>query len=294
MTAPPALDPAVRSRLLRAQKNEITEHRIYTDLAALVHDSRNRQVIEKIAAEELSHYRIWKHYTGEDVAPDRLKVLVFCTICRIFGYTFGIKLMEKGEDRAQVSYTEIAGAVPEARAILEDEERHEQELLALLDEERLRYVGSVVLGLNDALVELTGTLAGLSFALMNTRLIAVVGLITGIAASLSMGTSEYLSQKTDGEGVDPFKAALYTGAAYVATVICLIAPYLIFDDYIVALGVTLIAALAVILLFTFYISVAKDLDFRRRFLEMAVISLGVAGISFVIGVLVRVAFGVEA
>lgn len=202
--------------------------------------------------------------------------------------------MEKGEDRAQVNYAEIVDAVPEAQAILEDEERHEREIVALLDEERLRDVGSVVLGLNDALVELTGTLAGLSFALMNTSLIAVVGLITGIAASLSMGASEYLSRKTDGGGVDPLRASIYTGAAYVVTVILLIAPYLIFDYYAVALAFTLIAALLVILVFTFYISVAKDLNFWRRFAEMAAISLGVAGISFAIGVLVRVAFGVEA
>lgn len=294
MTAPPPLDPAVRRRLLTAQRNEITEHEIYTTLAGMVRGARNREVVERIAAEELAHYHAWQHYTGKEVAPDRLKVLFFCAICRVFGYTFGIKLMEKGEDRAQVDYTEIADAIPEARAILEDEERHEQELVAMLDEERLRYVGSVVLGLNDALVELTGTLAGLSFALMNTRLIAVVGLITGIAASLSMGASEYLSQKTDGDGVDPRKAALYTGAAYVVTVVCLIAPFLVFDHYAVALAFTLVAALAVILLFTFYIAVAKDLDFKRRFVEMAGISLGVAGISFAIGVLVRLAFGVEA
>ncbi|MDG6257513.1 MAG: VIT1/CCC1 transporter family protein [Methanomicrobiaceae archaeon] len=293
MTDRPALDPAVRRRLLTAQRNEITEHHIYRKLAPMVDGAHNREVVERIAAEELAHYRTWKEHTGEEVAPDRLKILFYCIVCRVFGYTFGIKVMEQGEDRAQVDYTEIAHAVPEARSVLEDEERHEQELIALLDEERLRYVGSVVLGLNDALVELTGTLAGLSFALMNTSLIAVVGLITGIAASLSMGASEYLSQKTDEGDTDPLKAAVYTGAAYVVTVFLLIAPFLIVDHYMVALAFTIAAALLVILVFTFYISVAKDLDFRRRFAEMAAISLGVAGISFAIGVLVRLAFGVE-
>jgi len=85
MTEPPALDPAIRSRLLRAQKNEITEHQIYTTLATMVAGSHNREVIEKIAAEELSHYRTWKAHTGQDVAPDRLKVIFYCAICRIFG-----------------------------------------------------------------------------------------------------------------------------------------------------------------------------------------------------------------
>ncbi|MFO7814951.1 MAG: hypothetical protein R6V14_04350 [Halanaerobiales bacterium] len=40
-----------------------------------------------------------------------------------------------------------------------EEEEHEQKLLNMLEEERLNYVGSVVLGLNDELVELTYSLA---------------------------------------------------------------------------------------------------------------------------------------
>ena len=46
----------------------------------------------------------------------------------------------------------------------------------MLDEERLRYIGSVVLGLNDALIELTGALAGLTLALQNTQLNLLLGL----------------------------------------------------------------------------------------------------------------------
>ena len=79
------------------------------------------------------------------------------------------------------------------KKIAQDEDRHESQLLGMLDEERLQYVGSMVLGLSDALVELTGTLAGLTFALQNNRLVALSGLITGISATLSMTSSEYLS-----------------------------------------------------------------------------------------------------
>jgi VIT1/CCC1 family predicted Fe2+/Mn2+ transporter len=50
---------------------------------------------------------------------------------------------------------------------------------------------------------------------------------------------------------------------------------------------TLLGAVLVIFLFTFYISVAKDLPFWRRFGEMLLISLGIAAISFIIGVLIR-------
>jgi VIT1/CCC1 family predicted Fe2+/Mn2+ transporter len=86
-----------------------------------------------------------------------------------------------------------------------------QKLISLIDEERLKYVSSMVLGLNDALVELTGALTGLTLALQNPRLIAIVGFITGIAASMSMAASEYLSTKQEDTEKNPLKASVYTG-----------------------------------------------------------------------------------
>jgi VIT1/CCC1 family predicted Fe2+/Mn2+ transporter len=164
----------------------------------------------------------------------------------------------------------------------------------MLDEERLHYVGSMVLGLNDALVELTGALAGLSLAIRNTRLIALAGLVTGIAASFSMAASEYLSRRSEAGGErDPLKSSLYTGVAYVVTVLLLIAPYLLLSHYLLCLAVTMAIAILIILGFNYYVSVAKDLPFRRHFLQMAGISLGVAVISFGIGYLIRVFLGVE-
>jgi len=201
--------------------------------------------------------------------------------------------MEGVEKRAQGYDQSLADKIPEARNILENEENHERELIALIDEERLKYVGSVVLGLNDALVEFTGTLAGLTFAIQNTQIIAVAGLIMGVAASLSMGASEYLSQRSDGGTTDPFRASVYTGATYLATVALLILPYLILGSPYHALVFTLAGAVLVIFLFTFYISVAKDLPFRRRFGEMLLISLGIAAISFVIGILIRMVLNVS-
>jgi VIT1/CCC1 family predicted Fe2+/Mn2+ transporter len=176
--------------------------------------------------------------------------------------------------------------------IIEDEERHEEELIAMIDEEKLNYIGSVVLGLNDALVELTGALAGYTFAFQNTRLIALTGLITGISASLSMAASEYLSTRQEG-GDDALKSALYTGSAYVFTVIFLILPFLLIQNPFISLVASLVVAVLIIFIFNYYISVAKDYDFKRRFGEMAAISLGVAGISFLIGVLVKQFIGIE-
>jgi len=280
-------------RLLFLQRSEITEHHIYTKIAAATPEPGNRDVLTRIAAQELGHYEIWKRYTGQEVAPDRKRIWIYYLVSRIFGMTFAIKLMEGMEHRAQSFDQSFIDLVPEMPQMLADEKAHEQDLIALIDEERLKYIGSVVLGLNDALIEFTGTLAGFTFALQNTRIIAMAGLITGIAASLSMGASEYLSQRSDGRQTNPLKASLYTGATYILTVVLLILPYLLLQSLYGALALTLAGAVLVIFLFTFYISVAKDLPFWRRFAEMAGICLGIAAISFVIGLVIRVFLNVN-
>jgi VIT1/CCC1 family predicted Fe2+/Mn2+ transporter len=288
------LDDSLKRRILAFQRNEISEHMIYRKLSESVKDERNRKVLRKISEDELRHYNILKRYTKEDVKPSRLMIWKFYLIARVLGITFGIKLMERGEESAQESYSGIYSRVPEARGIQKDENEHENALIGMIREERLEYVGSIVLGLNDALVELTGALAGFTLAFQNTLLIALAGLITGVAASLSMGASEYLSTKSEeGDGKSPARASVYTGVAYVFTVIFLILPFFLLPNVYLALGVTLVNALIVIFVFTFYVSVAKDLKFRRRFLEMAAISMGVAALTFAIGFLIRIFFGIE-
>ena len=287
------LDKETEKAILTAQKNEVTEHFIYEKLAQSIKDPNNRGVLKRISNDELKHYGFWKEYTRKDVKPHRLRVWKYFLISKIFGITFGIKLMENGEEKAQATYEKISEFVPDAKGIVKDEDEHERKLMSLIDEERLRYVGSMVLGLNDALVELTGALAGFTLALQNTRLVAMTGLITGVAASLSMATSEYLSTKSEGNAKNPLKAATYTGIAYVLTVLFLIAPYLLLTNVYACLSLTIVNAIIVIFLFTFYISVAKDFPFKRRFLEMTLISLGIAGITFMIGFLIKASLNVE-
>jgi len=94
-------------------------------------------------------------------------------------------------------------------------------------------------------------------------------------------------------GPAPKKAAVYTGLTYIVTVSLLILPFLVLSSPYIALVCTLAGAVCVIFCFTFYISVAKDLPFYKRFAEMAVISLGIAAISFVIGLLIRVLLNVN-
>ncbi len=272
------------------QKNEITEHHIYTNLSSKVSGLKNRRILSQIADDEMRHYNVWKTYSRRDVRPDRFRVWFYTLVSMVFGFTFGIKLMENGEKRAHDLYSRLPGSFKELNGIVRDEEEHEQALLMLLDEDRLKYTGSIVLGLNDALVELMGVLAGLTFALHNTTVVALTASITGIAAALSMAASGYLSTKSDPGGKNPFVASLYTGIAYVITVLALIAPYLIFEDRYICLGLSFFTAICIIGFFNYYISVARDLPFKSRFLEMVGLSFTVAALSFGAGYALHFAF----
>jgi VIT1/CCC1 family predicted Fe2+/Mn2+ transporter len=287
------ISPDVRRQLIIAQRNEITEYEIYKRLSKRIKSGHNSMVLSEIAEDELKHYQIWKKYTGREVSPSRWHIFKFYWIARLFGITFGIKLMEKGEENAQVNYEQIAKEIPEASMVGKEENDHEVELIKILKEDKLEYIGSIVLGLNDALVEILGTLAGLTFALQNTKLVALAGIIAGIAGALSMSSSEYLSNRSEGREEGAVKSAIFTGLAYLFAVVFLVAPYLIFTSPFVALIVAVVDSVFVVFIYSYYISVANDQPFRRRFGEMVILSTAVGLISFGLGYLVRIMFGIE-
>ena len=278
----------------KMQQNELTESVIYEKIAVFAKGDENKATLLRLAKEEKAHYEIWKKYTGETMKPEKGKVLWFTSIARILGFTFAVKLMERGEGNAQEEYALLQQEVAESVHIRQQEEEHEQALLAMLDEESLQYVGSMVLGLNDALVELTGSLAGFTFAMQNTRLIALSGLIIGISATFSMASSEFLAARSEGRS-DALKSCTYTGIAYLFTVVALILPYLLLgtSQYIAALVCMLAVVVLIIAGFTYYTSVALDQPFRKRFSEMALISIGVAVVSFFVGILAKQLLGVD-
>ena len=287
------LSEDIRKKVILFQQTEITEYHIYKRLAQRIKSAENAKILGQIAEDELRHYNGWKEYTQEEVQPRWFFVWFYYLVSMAFGFTFGIKLMEQGEEAAQANYEAVSNVIPEAAKYQNEEDQHEQQLIEMLDEERLQYAGSVVLGLNDALVELTGALAGLTLALQDVKLIALSGLITGIAASMSMAASEYLSTRSEKTNKHPVRAAIYTGIAYITTVTLLVLPYLLFKNYYLDLGIALTTAVIIIAVFNYYISVAKGESFKERFLEMAGLSLSVATFSFIIGYFIRIWLGIE-
>ncbi|HCM26575.1 MAG: rubrerythrin family protein [Treponema sp. GWB1_62_6] len=287
------MDAKLLKVALAAQRNEITEYRIYMRLADVCKSESNAAVLRDIGKAERRHSGFWKTKTGIEVKADGFRVVRQVLLARLLGLTFVLKRMEKNEGTASKRYALLNEAFPETKKISEEEAEHEKALLAMLDEELLQYVGSIVLGLNDALVELTGALAGFTLALADSKIISLAGLVTGISAAFSMAASDYLSSKAEG---DPraAKSAVYTGVAYLITVILMILPFLLLSSKFVSLALTLCIVVCIIFLFNYYLSVAKDLNFKRRFWEMTLISLGVAAFSFFIGYILKGMLGIDA
>lgn len=282
--------------LKKLQADELTEKLIYMRIAKGINNIEDKNTLTLIANEEQKHYDVWKKYTKCDVKPNLILVFWYTLLSKILGYTFSIKIMELKQNTYidKATKTLLEKNIPESIIVFLEEDVHEQKLIEMIDEDRLQYVGSMVLGLNDALVEFTGCLAGWSFAMQSNKLISLAGLITGISATLSMASSEYLSAKNEGDK-NALRSASYTGIAYLITVVILILPYLLLPDnmYMISLLIMLIGVIVIIAAFNYYISVAKGLSFKEKFKEMSIISLSVAGISFIIGLLVKRFLGID-
>jgi len=288
------LEAKIKNRLIDLQVNEITEHLIYEKLSRETKDSHNKEILQRISKDELRHYNIWKDHTEHSPKPNKFKIWLFYIMAKVLGITFGIKLMEMGEIEAEKVYGEIVEHVPAAAAIVADEHKHEKQLISMIDEERLKYIGDVVRGLNTALIELMGAVAGFTLALQDTRFIVTAGLITGIAMSLSLAGTEYLATKSSEGSHNPVKSGIYSGAANLLAVLLLLFPYFVFSNIYFSLVVMIIIAVVIVFLFTFYVSVALEISLKRRFLEMVLISFGTAALAFAVGFLARMLLHIDA
>jgi VIT1/CCC1 family predicted Fe2+/Mn2+ transporter len=246
------------SQIISQQKSEITEHTVYKHLAKKSKNLHNKNILNKIASDELRHYNFWKNITKKNISPNWFSVYFYYFVVAIFGVTFALKQMEMGENEAVDFYKKISKKFPSAKAIIKDEISHEQKLINMLHDQKLQYAGAIVLGLNDALVEISGTLAGLTFAFKNSQIVGITGIIMGVAAALSMTVSEFLSAS---EEVDDRKKAMtsafYTGIAYIFTVVLLVTPYFLFTNIYNSLIAMLLVVITIIFFYTYFISIPK-------------------------------------
>lgn len=277
------LSAAALQRLKELQQKEITESAVYEYLAGKVKGEDNRKIMARLSKDELRHYNVWKGYTDIDMKPQKSHVLFHKLMARIFGYTFAAKVMENNEGRAQRDYDALTAEVPESAQIRDEEVIHEAALLKMTKEESLSYIGSIVLGLNDALMELVALLSGITFTLQDTKMAGLAALIVGICSTLAVGATEFLAARSQGHG-SGMKAALYTGLGFFLTTLLLVIPYFALPSEAFTAAFICMAVIAVIIiaLFNYYVSVVNNFNFKARFFQMLAISTVIGAVVYLV------------
>jgi VIT1/CCC1 family predicted Fe2+/Mn2+ transporter len=285
-------------------KEELFAYRIYSALAQRVPAEGNRRKLEELASQERTHLDFWLGVIGRGEGSIRtpgLRYRLLLVASRVLGPAFTIRWLERGEDKAIASYRGLLSddsLTPEQRSrielMLREEQEHERFLAEGVEDDRKLYLGAAVLGLNDALVELTGGLTGLVSSISNPKLIGFAALVVGIAASMSMAASNFLSVDIGEQGkLRPGRAAAYTGTAYILVVVALVLPFFLVSDRRVALVLSWAAGIVVIAAFSFYSSVMQGASFLRRFGMMLLLGVGVAVASYFIGRVLGAMIGIE-
>ncbi len=287
--------------------NELTEHIVYAKLARMEKKPGNRAALEKLSAQEKAHYDFWKTLATESMglsAQDgkfeikaRWYTVASITFLRAtLGVTFITKFLESHEEDAVQKYQGLTAMIPaEHKArfaeIIEDEKAHERAFIDQLKETRVSYMGFIVLGLADAIVEITGVHAGFLGVTGSTLIAGVSGIIVGFAAAISMGSAAYLQAKQDVEK-SAVVSAFATGFAYFFSVILLALPYFLIRTMITAFTLSTGVGIVLIAGFTFYGAVVFDRKFWREFAEAAGLMLATAFATFIWGTIIGKIFNI--
>lgn len=281
-------------RLRRLYAVDRANGRLFAMLARRAAAKGPHVLLDRLAFHCRQRLTALENHMEGPLPPRRLSVLLALCLLRVLFWGLALRIMERRLRRQARRYGRLEqeyALMPGAEAAVNADA---ETLAAFLgDSDADTFMSAVVLGLNDALVEMTGALAGFTMVLQNNRLIMLAGFTTGIAATLSMAASEFFSQKAAADGGQPRLAATYTGIAYLITVLLLLLPYMLLPKPLAALGVCMVVACLIILGFTWVDALLRGTSFWKGFLQMAGISFGVALAIFLLSWLVRVWLGVE-
>ena len=274
--------------------DEFSDYTLYDRLSKTVKDgSPFEEVLKHLSATELGHSEFWKKYVpGEEPRVSRFKLYWVLFLRRIFGLTFATRYLDRHEGNVVKEYESIAHLIPDSDKgafdkMVADEKEHENAFSQKIESSTVSYISFVVLGLADALVEISGIHAGSLGFYDRTEIAGLAGVIAGAAASMAMASAAFAQARAGFKGSARLSAA-YTGVSYFVTAIVLAAPYFLTANMVYALSSSLSLAVLILVLTTYYSTVIQSRPFTRDFLEILAILFGATIVLYVFGSLVRV------
>ena len=296
-------DPSRAPSLLDAARigcnDEYNDYTVYKRLAEYRTERNPKlsEVLNKLADTEHRHYEFWKKFVPEfqpKVNGGRVTLILLLRI--IFGVTFGVRYLEHHEANVIEFYKSVAALIPPMdrtpfQEMLGDEEEHEKQFSEQVESSAVRYISFVVLGLADALVEITGIHAGSLGIYNSTEIAGLAGVIAGAAASLAMASAAFAQAKQGFTGSAKL-SAIYTGVSYFVTAVVLASPYFLTRSMLTALSASLILAIVIVAFTTFYSSIISNKSFKRDFAEILSILFGTTAVLYVLGYVIRFTIGI--
>ena len=289
--------PDLAALAAESAKDEYNDGRVYLALARRERNNGFKASLQQLADGEQKHYEFWKQYAPHvKVHVNNLRLYVILFLRFTLGLTFTMKFMERHETKLHKRYREIAARIPREdmarfERMLEDEEHIEESLMGQIHEGRVKYMSFIVLGLADAVVEISGIHAGSLGIYQRTQLAGLAGIIAGMAASLAMASAAYAQAKQGFEGSAKW-SAVYTGVSYMFTAIFLALPYFLTGSMVFALTTSLVVGVILVAMMTYYDSVISTRRFLRQFSEIAGIILAASLALYIAGTIIHDILGI--
>jgi VIT1/CCC1 family predicted Fe2+/Mn2+ transporter len=298
MSSPsPELAQVARVRM----SDEWSDFTLYDRLAKTVQsDSPFAGVLHELSRTEHGHFEFWRKYVPDEQPKlARLKLYWILFLRRFFGLTFATRYLDRHEASVVSKYQSIAPMIPESdrsafEAMVADEKEHEKAFAMKVESSAVRYIAFVVLGLADALVEISGIHAGWLGLFEKTEIAGLAGIIAGGAASLAMASAAFAQAKQGFQGSARL-SAVYTGVSYFITAVILATPYFLTTNMIAALAASLTLAVVILAITTWYSIVIQQKFFLKDFVEILAILFATTIVVFLLGAFVSAEFpGIKA
>jgi len=319
MNEPRTADPKLARQLVLDELFDLSLYQSLRNVAG----GELRAILDQLIPIEQRHFAFWQdffdlHVEALDLAR-RLKLVLLVAICRLFGAPAIHLVLEAIEVYGVRKYLRVwdaygngplGGAV---RNILEDEFKHEDEVVTGTAERQINPEGvrDIFLGLNDGLVEIVGAVSGFFSAFGNSLAVLVAGLTVSVAGALSMAAGAWIAVSSEsevrttevarrrflGESVSevgtaekPLVSATIVGASYLAGALVPLLPVLGGATTVLP---SLLAAGSLIVIVSIIVAFLSGMSIKRRVVTNLLITAAAVGISFAIGVVTKLVWGVS-
>jgi VIT1/CCC1 family predicted Fe2+/Mn2+ transporter len=282
-----------------------------------------RETLDELIPIEARHYSFWQEFfdlrRGRLDLARRVKLRVLLLVARLFG-PLGIHLiLEAIEVYGIRKYLAVwdaykDGALGQAvQRVLEDEFRHEDEVVTHLTERKInpQRIRDVFLGLNDGLVEILGAVSGFFAAFGHPLTVLLAALTTAVAGALSMAAGAFVATSSEQEvartetrrraflkdasaepvtGDGALRSAIVVGVSYLAGAMVPVVPLLLGATSVL---VPMLVGGAMTLAVSFLLAVLSGMEVGKRVSMNLAIIAGAVGVTYLSGLVLKTAVGVS-